>query len=124
MTGREKKRAEWGAARQAFLVLAPSILADLDRSVARTKVYAKFKDRLGMSYSQFCYWVKTYRQKAGEMAKASSLDGSNSLPHASASLAAVPGGHKPLYSGPPAQRTFHFDPMDAYRKEFGIKDDI
>ena len=121
MTGREKKRADWGAGRQAFLVLAPEVFAGLERSATRRKVYETFKDRLGMSYSQFCYWVKRYRQEADQAAKARSLDvaAPHSMPpRASAAPAASSDGHKPLYLGPSEQRTFHYDPMDAYRKKY------
>ena len=121
LTARNRKRADWGAGRQAFLVLAADILADLGRLPSGRKVYGKFKDRLGMSYSQFCYWVKRYRQEADQAAKARSLDAAAlhaMPPRAPAAPAAPPDGHKPLYLGPSEQRTFHYDPMDAYRKKY------
>jgi hypothetical protein len=121
LKGRERKRAEWGAARQAFLVLATEILVDLDRLGPRTKVYEKFKDRLGMSYSQFCYWVRRYRQEGTQAAKAASFDGpaAHAMPAQVIGAPAAPSGdHKPLYLGPSGQRTFHYDPLDAYRKKY------
>jgi hypothetical protein len=121
VTGREKKRADWGAGRQALLGLASEVFAGLERSASRRKVYEKFKDRLGMSYSQFCYWVKRYRQEAEQTAKARSLDApaAHLTPSRASAAPAVPlDGHKPLYLGPSEQRTFHYDPMDAYRKKY------
>lgn len=121
LTGREKKRAEWRAGRQAFLVLASEVFAGLEGAASRRKVYEKFKDRLGMSYSQFCYWVKRYRQEADQAATVRSHDVAAPLstpPRASAAPAAPSDGHKPLYFGPSEQRTFHYDPMDAYRKKY------
>ena len=112
LTGRERRRAEWGAARQAFLVLAGEIFAELEREEPGSKVYEKFRDRLGMSYSQFCYWVRRYRQRAAEGAKGSRNGdpASQRVP-----LPASPSVH-PTEGG--KFRDFHFDPLDAYRIKF------
>ena len=119
MSRGETKRAGWGEARLAFAVLAAEIFAILNHPVALSAVHARFKDRLNMSYSQFCYWVKEYRRREmktgnGRINQDSSLasDTNSSPREASANK------RGPLYIKPDPPRTFHYDPMDAYRKKW------
>ena len=59
------KRAAWGEGRVAFTVLIPQISAELRRNLPKTRVYEKFKDRLGISYRSFTRLVADYHKELG-----------------------------------------------------------
>ncbi|MFT4080216.1 hypothetical protein [Rhodomicrobium sp.] len=113
--GEEKPRAKWGDGRIAFTALLPEIAGELTRKAPMSRIYAKHKTRLGISYRQFIRLVREYRHQASDDDDPVGLPG---LGVASPSPPADGRPRKPLYVGPPEERTFHFDPMDAYRKKY------
>ncbi len=52
MSAKSKSRSAWGAGRAAFAALSPEIFGELTREIPMSVVYRKYKDRLGISYSQ------------------------------------------------------------------------
>ncbi|ADP72048.1 hypothetical protein Rvan_2840 [Rhodomicrobium vannielii ATCC 17100] len=110
----EKPRAKWGDGRIAFTALLPEIAGELTRKAPMSRIYAKHKTRLGVSYRQFIRLVREYRDQASDAAPV----GLPGLGAASPSPPAHGRPRTPLYVGPPEERTFHFDPMDAYRKKY------
>ncbi|MBT3072038.1 hypothetical protein KKP04_14340 [Rhodomicrobium sp. Az07] len=113
--GGEKPRAKWGDGRIAFTALLPEIAGELTRKAPMSRIYAKHKSRLGVSYRQFIRLVREYRDQASDDAAPVGLPG---LGAASPSPPADGRSRTPLYVGPHEERTFHFDPMDAYRKKY------
>ena len=98
-----------------FTRLLPEIVSELRLKAPMSRIYAKHKGRLGISYRQFIRLVREYRDEASDEA------GPGSPPRLEAASPSPPpeaGARKPLYIGPPEERTFHFDPMDAYRKKY------
>jgi hypothetical protein len=129
VAGKEGDRARWGEARHSFRVLAGEILAELDASASKKQVYEKHRARLRMSYVTFTRWVRTH-QKPRESSDAPLLahleaskaaDREAASPQASA-LQDKPAPRKPG-SGPlivrsEKERTFHWDPTEAFDKKF------
>jgi hypothetical protein len=66
--------------------------------------------------------VREYRAEAEEKKAALDLSPAPTTPFPPAAPQSEV--RKPLYTGPPAQRTFHFDPMDAYRNDYGVKEKL
>jgi len=99
------------AGRVEFLALLP----ELERAFAQGRsvlgFYRDNKARLTISYPQFCRYVQAYdvRPKIRSVVlKPSPATSSPPLPSAKEPLV-VQGAELP---------TFHYDPMDAYRKKF------
>lgn len=115
-------RAKWGDGRIAFFALRVSIAADLASKVPMSRIHAKHKARLGISYRQFLRLVREFRDEAKE--EKATLDLSPAPRTPSPPAAPQSEVRKPLYTGPPAQRTFHFDPMNAYRNDYGVEEKL
>ena len=111
----ERPRARWGDGRIAFYALLPEIVSELRLKAPMSRIYAKYKGRLGISYRQFIRLVREYRDQASDKVAPVAPP---RLEAASPSPPPEAGARKPLYVGPPEERTFHFDPMDAYRKKY------
>lgn len=116
MSNKERKRTAWGAARLAFAALAPEIFSELERPVTLRSVYAAFEDRLGMSYSRFCHWVREYREREREHRQQSSPPRNRAQAEPRAPW--EPKHHEPKqYREGSSNKAFEFDPLDALRKK-------
>ncbi len=119
-------RAAWGQARHAFRVLSREIMAEFKTSASKKEVYERFKDRLGMSYATFAAWVKVY-EETSEAPLLAPLEASDPAPLdpkiADAPHSAPPAASRKQSSGPiivrsEKEKTFHWDPMEAFDKKF------
>ena len=131
----KRRRANWGDGRIAFLALRAEIAGELDRKVPMSRIYAKHRLRLGISYRQFIRLVREFREQAGR-APAAAPGPLQEIPprHERASpdpqnRRAMPAPSNPAASesqrarAPVLPKTespsdFHFDPMDAHRIKF------
>ena len=126
MAGKKGGRAGWGQARHAFRVLSREIMAEIKTSASKKEVFDKFKDRLGMSYATFAAWVKFYEEKRKPQLLAP-LEASDQAPFdpkiADAPRSAPPTAPRKPSSGPlivrsEKEKTFHWDPTEAFDKKF------
>ena len=131
----KRRRANWGDGRIAFLALRAEIAGELDRKVPMSRIYAKHRLRLGISYRQFIRLVREFREQPRRAPAAAPVPLQEILPrHERASpdpenRRAAPAPAQPAASElqrarAPAvpetesTRDFHFDPTDAYRIKF------
>lgn len=63
MSAESKSRSAWGAGRTAFAALSPEIFGELAREIPMSVVHRKYRDRLGISYSQFTRHVRTFKAR-------------------------------------------------------------
>jgi hypothetical protein len=126
VAGKRGGRAAWGQARHSFRVLSREIMAELKTSASKKEVYERFKDRLGMSYATFAAWAKVYEEKSDAPLLAP-LKASDKAPLdpeiADAPRSAQPAVPRKQSSGPlivrsEKERTFHWDPTEAFNKKF------
>ena len=126
VAGKKGGRAAWGQARHAFRVLSREIMAELKTSASKKEVYENFKDRLGMSYATFAAWVKVHEEKS-EAPLLAPLEASDQAPLdqeiADAPRSAPPAAPRKPSSGPlivrsEKEKTFHWDPTEAFDKKF------
>jgi hypothetical protein len=119
-------RARWGEARHSFRVLAAEIMADLDASASKKQVYEKHRARLRMSYVTFTRWVRAH-QKRRDCVSHSTLEtfkpsSREPAPHQAPALHERPRPYKqssgPLIVRSEKERTFHWDPTEAFDKKF------
>jgi hypothetical protein len=119
------------AGKLRFLVLKPEIEKALAEERSLKGFYELNKDRLKLSYSQLCRYVRAFGvreaigQQQGRFIRGGALEkaASPNSPHAEALRTAnrLEGARPPMQtvpSKPDAPRDFHYDPMDAYRIKF------
>jgi hypothetical protein len=90
-------RQDWGVGRAAFLAHAAAICAEIDQGWPMTKVYQKFKDRIGVGYRQFSRHVRAQQFQKEKAAQQNH-----------GAMAPTPGG---------AQRTAPAEPRRAPARE-------
>ena len=130
MTGKGGDRARWGEARHSFRVLAAEIVAELDSSASKKQVYEKYRTRLKMSYVTFTRWVRAH-QKHRESVSDAPLHALVEAPKPTDREADPPQASEPREkpasdkpsSGPlilrsEKERTFHWDPTEAFNQKF------
>jgi hypothetical protein len=125
--GKAKKQS----GRLTFFACREAIRAELERGATMLSVYQTRAEALGISYAQFTRHVNVYirgkpqkprgkRQAAvaeGEQSRAAAskpsypLGASNNLPRPAHAL-----GTEPRSLARPELPSFHYDPMDAFRK--------
>ncbi len=123
--GPKPGRAKWGHGRVVFFALRAEIAAELDRKVPMSRIYAKHKARLAISYRQFTRLVRELREEMGPRQGAlfdfRAQDGEEAAAQAIGGQVGGLEPRKPAYAGAPENkkyRDFHYDPMDAYRIKF------
>jgi len=109
MTEKQKRTKPLYLGRVTWRALSPQIRAELAEGWSKRTVYDKYADRLRISYSQFLRYCR--KAEAAQPQPAASASPPVERPNA----AATPRG---AGAQPEAQPTFHFDPLDAYRKKF------
>jgi hypothetical protein len=116
MSAESKNRSAWGAGRIAFAALSPEIFDELAHEVPLSVVHRKYKDRLGISYSQFTRHVRSF--KARENFQGWAATALRGLP-APRSLASRPAqkSHPPELAEAERSMGFHFDPTDIDSKK-------
>ena len=125
MAGKGENRARWGEARHSFRVLAAEILAELDTSASKKQVYEKYRTRLKMSYVTFTRWVRAHQKRLVSVSHAPlevSKPDPEARPRQASALHGKPAPDKPT-SGPlmvrsEKERTFHWDPTEAFNQKF------
>ncbi len=128
MAGKGGDRARWGEARHSFRVLATEILTELDTSASKKQVYQRYQARLKMSYVTFTRWVRTHQKRRESVSDAplvALLETSKVANREAASPQGSPPQNKPSpeRTGPlivrsEKERTFHWDPTEAFNKKF------
>ncbi len=130
MAGKGGGRAWWGEARHSFRVLAVEILAELDTSASKKQVYEKYRTRLKMSYVTFTRWVRVHQKRRESVSDAPLLaliEASKAAnrqanpPRVSAPQdkpAPEKMGSGPLIVRSEKERTFHWDPTEAFNQKF------
>ena len=116
MSAKSKNRSAWGAGRTAFAALSPEIFGELAREIPMSVVHRKYKDRLGISYSQFTRHVRAFKARENFQAWAATAVRDLSAPR-DVVAKPVPKPHPPGL--PEADRSvgFHFDPTDIDSKK-------
>ncbi len=131
----KRRRANWGDGGIAFFALRAEIAGELDRKVPMSRIYAKHRLRLGISYRQFIRLVREFREQAGRAPAAAPVPLQEIPPHheraspdpenrrappAPANPAASESqrARAPVLPKTEPPRDFHYDPMDAYRIKF------
>ena len=131
----KRRRAHWGDGRIVFFALRAEIVGELDRKVPMSRIYAKHRLRLGISYRQFIRLVREFREQAGrapaaapvplqeippQYGRASPDPENRRAPPAPANPAAseLQRARAPVLPKTEPPRDFHYDPMDAYRIKF------
>jgi hypothetical protein len=116
MSAETKSRSAWGAGRIAFAALSPEIFGELAREIPMSVVYRKYKDRLGISYSQFTRHVRAFkaRQNFNSLA-ATAVRGLPAHRGGACKPAAKP--HPPRLAEAERSMGFHFDPADIDSKK-------
>ncbi len=116
MSAEGKSRSAWGAGRIAFAALAPEIFDELARESPMSAVHRKYKNRLGISYSQFTRHVRAFKARKTFQAWAASA-----APGLSASRGVyskpAPKTHPPGLPDAKPSTGFHFDPTDIDSKK-------
>jgi hypothetical protein len=114
-----RKKGYVRAGQIAFLALLPELRREIAEGRSMLSLHAEYRERLGFGYVQFTRYVKDY---GGCRFDAVSKPSSNATPPilpASTSEPARPlSAKKPLVVEGAELPTFHYDPMDAYRKKF------
>jgi hypothetical protein len=126
VAGKGTDRARWGEARHSFRVLSAEIVADLDTSASKKQVYEKHRARLRMSYVTFTRWVRAHQKRrdcfSHATLEASELSGREAAPHQAPAIHERPIPYKqssgPLIVRSEKERTFHWDPTEAFDKKF------
>ena len=125
MAGKGGDRARWGEARQSFRVLAAQVLAELDRSASKKQVYEKYRTRLKMSYVTFTRWVRAHQKRRESVSDAplhALLEASKPTDREAAPPQASEPPDKrssgPLILRSEKERTFHWDPTEAFNQKF------
>ena len=114
-----RKKGYVRAGQIAFLALLPELRREIAEGRSLLSLHAEYRDRLGFGYVQFTRYVKDYGVRRFDAASRLSAD---SAPRVSP--APVPEASKPVPAKQPLVPegaelpTFHYDPMDAYRKKF------
>jgi hypothetical protein len=111
-------------------VLAAQILAELDMSASKKQVYEKYRTRLKMSYVTFTRWVRAHQKRRESIAdvplhallEATKPTDRESDPPQASEPHEKPARDKPS-SGPlilrsEKERTFHWDPTEAFNQKF------
>ena len=131
----KRRRANWGDGGIAFFALRAEIAGELDRKVPMSRIYAKHRLRLGISYRQFIRLVREFREQAGRAPAAAPVPLQEIPPHHERASPdpenrrACPAPAHPAASesqrarAPVLPKTespsdFHYDPTDAYRIKF------
>ena len=130
MAGKGGDRARWGEARHSFRVLAAEIVAELDMSASKKQVYEKYRTRLKMSYVTFTRWVRAHQKRRESVSdaplhallEASKPTDREADPPQASEPREKPAPDKPS-SGPlilrsEKERTFHWDPTEAFNQKF------
>ena len=130
MAGKGGDRARWGEARHSFRVLAAEIVAELDMSASKKQVYEKYRTRLKMSYVTFTRWVRVHQKRRESVPDAplhvllgaSQPTDREADPPQASEPREKPASDKPS-SGPlilrsEKERTFHWDPTEAFNQKF------
>jgi hypothetical protein len=129
VAGKGGDRARWGEARHSFRVLAVEILAELEASASKKQVYEKYRTRLKMSYVTFTRWVRAHQKRRESVSDAPLLalleaskpgDREAASPQASAphEKPALRPSSGPLIVRSEKERTFHWDPTEAFDQKF------
>ena len=111
-----KSRIAWGAGRIAFAALSPEIFGELAREIPMSVVHRKYKDRLGISYSQFTRHVRTFKARENFRAWAASAVRGLLTPRGGTSKPA-PKPQPPGLVEADRSMGFHFDPTDIDSKK-------
>ncbi len=116
MSAESKSRSAWGAGRTAFAALSPEIFGELAREIPMSVVHRKYKDRLGISYSQFTRHVRTFKARENFQAWAATAVRGLPAPRCGATKPA-PKPHPPGLAEAERSMGFHFDPADIDSKK-------
>ena len=125
MAGKGENRAGWGEARHSFRVLAAEIVVELDTSASKKQVYEKYRTRLRMSYVTFTRWVRAHKKSRENILNVQlevSKPDPKAGPHLASQLREKPAPDKPSF-GPlivrsEKEKTFHWDPTEAFNQKF------
>jgi hypothetical protein len=126
------RKGYWAEGRLFFLALLPEIEAALAKARSLRGFHEEHKARLHMSYPQLARYWRAYKasqvQKASPAGKPASAPSKPELDHHSSKVRAPEPStasrvEKATSTGSEKKRDFHYDPMDAYRYNFGIKED-
>jgi hypothetical protein len=114
-----RKKGYVRAGQIAFLALLPELRREIAGGRSMLSLHAEYQDRLGFGYVQFTRYVKDYGARCFD---AASRPSAGAAPRVAP--APMPEPSKPLPAKQPLVvegaelPTFHYDPMDAYRKKF------
>jgi hypothetical protein len=116
MPAKGKSRSAWGAGRTAFAALSPEIFGELAREIPMSVVHRKYKDRLGISYSQFTRHVRAFKSRENFQAWATMAV--RGLPASRGGISkTAPKTHPPGLPDAGRTKGFHFDPTDIDEKK-------
>jgi hypothetical protein len=111
-------------------VLAGEILAELEASASKKQVYERYQARLRMSYVTFTRWTRAHqkrRESASDAPLLTLLEASEPANREAASPQASAPQDKPAPAKPRSgplivrsekEKTFHWDPTEAFDKKF------
>jgi hypothetical protein len=114
-----RKKGYVRAGQIAFLALLPELRREISGGRSMLSLHAEYRDRLGFGYVQFTRYVKDYGARRLDAASRLVADSPPRVPPASVPEPSKSVPAKQLLVPEGAELpTFHYDPMDAYRKKF------